>query len=540
MAADDEDVSDAAAGSPAPSDHTPTPSPVNGAKPPVTLPKSATHFGLNTIALGVVLATFWYLRSRDKPLGSEVLVLAGAVAIPIVFFDIFVLKVHRRPSTGLDWDKAFAPDAGRVLTKIVGLVAAIAPFALGYWVFPEYNGSFYSPLWDLLGRFALSLAIAIPLYITIVDGQMREPRDAYWQLGRFVLGHREDAKGADIGNLYKGWLVKAFFFPLMYVWLSNSTHNTVTFDLRNASWSNLRAYDFLYDFVFFIDLLFTTVGYALSMRPFDSHIRTAEPTFLGWGVALFCYRPFYSLFERQYVHYDQTSFGNWLSGMPTFRWVWAVAILVLIAIYALATVAFGIRFSNLTHRGILTNGPFRYTKHPAYVTKNISWWLAAVPFVIVDHQPWMTIKHCIALGLINFMYFMRAKTEERHLSRDPVYVEYALWMNEHGVLRFLNRIPIFKYKPPAEIHYEPALGESAYAGVGAPSRSRRETNTDVTFGRGRPAVRARRRRRDPAGGPRLACWPADRLARSGDRRRRRQAACPSATRPRRRRRRLSP
>jgi hypothetical protein len=49
------------------------------------------------------------------------------------------------------------------------------------------------------------------------------------------------------------------------------------------------------------------------------------------------------------------------------------------------------------------------------------------------------------------MYFMRAKTEERHLSRDPIYVKYALWMNEHGALRLLNRVPIFKYKVPADL-----------------------------------------------------------------------------------------
>ena len=55
---------------------------------------------------------------------------------------------------------------------------------------------------------------------------------------------------------------------------------------------------------------------------------------------------------------------------------------------------------------------------------------------------------------MNFMYFMRAKTEERHLSRDPVYVEYATWMNAHGWLRFLNRIPFVRAvvtyrQPPA-------------------------------------------------------------------------------------------
>jgi hypothetical protein len=82
------------------------------------------------------------------------------------------------------------------------------------------------------------------------------------------------------------------------------------------------------------------------------------------------------------------------------------------------------------------------------VSKNISWWLVSIPFIVNDGHPLNSIKHCIALGIINFMYFMRAKTEERHLSRDPTYVEYGLWMNQHGVLKFLNRIPIFRYKPP--------------------------------------------------------------------------------------------
>ncbi|HEX3344803.1 MAG TPA: isoprenylcysteine carboxylmethyltransferase family protein, partial [Polyangiaceae bacterium] len=354
----------------------------------------------------------------------------------------------RRETTGLDWDQPFAPSVGRVLTKLLGLAAALAPFALLYWWTPEYNGSFYDPLWHLLRRYALALGVATPLYLFIVDGQMRQPKDAYWQLGRVVLGRPGDARGADVANLYKTWLVKAFFFPLMFVWLSNSTHNVVTFDLSAASWSNLKAYDFLYDFIFFIDLLLATVGYAMSFRLTDSHVRTAEPTFLGWGVALFCYPPFYNLFSRQYFPYDAASFGSWLAPHPGLRWAWAIVVLLLISIYAAATLAFGVRFSNLTHRGILTNGPYRYTKHPAYVSKNISWWMVSVPFLLVDGHPYNSIKRCLALGFINFIYFARAKTEERHLSRDPVYVEYARWMNDHGALRFLNRIRLFRYVPP--------------------------------------------------------------------------------------------
>jgi protein-S-isoprenylcysteine O-methyltransferase Ste14 len=412
-------------------------------------PPSATNFGLNSIALVIVLATILLLRTRTKPFGDEVLVLCGAVAIPVVAMDIFILKVHRRASTGLNWDQTFAPDFGRVLTKLLGLFLALAPFALFYWMTPEYNGSFYDPLYRFLRRFAVTFAVSAPLYIFIVDGQMRQPRDAYWQLGRVALGGWRDAKKADIANLYRTWLVKAYFVPIMFVWLNGSTRNVVSFDLGAASWSNLRAYDFLYDFIFFIDLLFCTVGYAMSFRVTDSHVRTAEPTMLGWTVALFCYPPFYNLMSRQYVPYDSAYFGKWLEPHPALRWAWAIVILGLITIYVLATVAFGVRFSNLTHRGILTNGPYRYTKHPAYVSKNISWWMASVPFLLTDGNPLSSLKRCMALGIINFMYFMRAKTEERHLSRDPIYVAYATWMNDHGVLKFLNRVPIFRYKPPA-------------------------------------------------------------------------------------------
>jgi hypothetical protein len=168
----------------------------------------------------------------------------------------------------------------------------------------------------------------------------------------------------------------------------------------------------------------------------------------GWVVALVCYEPFYSVVGRQYFHYDQGyGFGAWLEPYPYLRWCWAGFILFLYAIYMLATVGFGVRFSNLTHRGILTDGMYRFTMHPAYVSKNLAWWFEVIPFV--PHLgPWEAIRHCVALFGQNFVYFLRAKTEEWHLSRDPAYVEYGLWMNEHGVLAFIGRwFPILKYKP---------------------------------------------------------------------------------------------
>jgi len=422
-------------------------------------PASVTHMGLNSIALGCLLAMLAYLRYRHQlygtgpgqlPRQTEILLLLGSVAVPVIFMDLVVLKVHKRASTGLDWSAQPDLDIGRIFTKLLGLAVTLATIALAYWAFSEYHGSFYDPFYGALRRFWLPLCIAAVGYVSIVDGQMVQPRDSYWQLGRVFLFRPQGARAADIANHFRSWLVKAFFIPLMVVWMHGEASKLISFDLTHAAWTNLRAYDFLYDLIFGVDLLFCTCGYILSFRAIDTHVRSAEPTMFGWVVALVCYQPFYSLIEAQYVRYSTDyGFGSWLSDVPVpVKWLWAGSILALISIYSLATVAFGVRFSNLTHRGILTNGPYRFTKHPAYITKNISWWLVSIPFVphtgVID-----AIRHSLLLGCINTIYFLRAKTEEAHLSRDPDYVAYALWMNDHGALRFIGRwLPVFRYKAP--------------------------------------------------------------------------------------------
>jgi len=42
------------------------------------------------------------------------------------------------------------------------------------------------------------------------------------------------------------------------------------------------------------------------------------------------------------------------------------------------------------------------------------------------------VRNTVLLGGVSLIYYWRAKTEEKHLSEDPAYREYAAWMNEHG------------------------------------------------------------------------------------------------------------
>src|SRR3546814_20885855 len=72
-------------------------------------------------------------------------------------------------------------------------------------------------------------------------------------------------------------------------------------------------------------------------------------------------------------HAGGAEWDVWTRGHEALQWLLGGWLVLLTAIYAWATVAFGLRFSNLTHRGILTHGPYRWTRHPAYLSKNLFW-----------------------------------------------------------------------------------------------------------------------------------------------------------------------
>jgi hypothetical protein len=170
------------------------------------------------------------------------------------------------------------------------------------------------------------------------------------------------------------------------------------------------------------------------MRPLDSHIRSANPYAAGWTAALICYPPFVLMNTGGPLDYGPASLG-WaraLSDHPLLQPLWAFALIALTGVYAWATVAFGLRFSNLTNRGILTHGPYRWARHPAYLSKNLFWWFSTVPMLTTSGLRSDAIRNCCILGVINGVYYWRARTEERHLMADPAYVAYSSWMARNG------------------------------------------------------------------------------------------------------------
>ena len=409
-------------------------------------PESSTSFIINLIGLFSFLFTLYFLSQfySEWPSNLRLVIVSIALALPIIILEYFYRRPQLLSSTRFKNNKPTI-DKKRIAIKLLALYTIWSFIAFIYWVFPEYRGSFYQSYWSiLLPTLPGLIALSIP-YFWFVDQRMENPKDSYYSFGLFLLGKKKFDKPVII-QLFLGWLVKLFFLPLMVVYLSGNINK---FNDINTSWEFItqdftHIYDHLWILLFTIDLAFVTIGYVLTLRLFDSHIRSTEPTALGWLSAIICYQPFFGTLSALYLAYnlDNYTWGNWLQGQGNDigYMIWGSIILVLLLIYALSSVMFGIRFSNLTHRGIITNGPFRYSKHPAYLSKNLSWWMISIPFISQSGHFTEVIRACSMLILMNLVYYVRAKTEERHLMQDPVYQEYALWIDENGLISKIKRI----------------------------------------------------------------------------------------------------
>jgi protein-S-isoprenylcysteine O-methyltransferase Ste14 len=73
----------------------------------------------------------------------------------------------------------------------------------------------------------------------------------------------------------------------------------------------------------------------------------------------------------------------------------------------------------------VTKGPYYFTKHPAYISKICAFFLISLPW-IDGRGVGQGVRNLFMLAGLCFVYWLRARTEERHLaSIDPAYAIYA-------------------------------------------------------------------------------------------------------------------
>jgi protein-S-isoprenylcysteine O-methyltransferase Ste14 len=230
-------------------------------------------------------------------------------------------------------------------------------------------------------------------------------------------------------------LLKGFFAPFMVVALMQHVFGMVAngFGLAadlssSAMWLdvfNRHGFMFTMQLILFVDVVVFTFGYLVEMPALKNEIRSVDPTLLGWAAALLCYPPFNAI--------TGAILGRNVSDFPRFddattHILLNLALLGLMAVYASASVALGLKASNLTHRGIVARGPYAWVRHPAYAAKNMAWWIGAIPVVSAAFGASLFAGVSALASVIGWsmLYALRAVTEEDHLrSVDGEYAVYA-------------------------------------------------------------------------------------------------------------------
>lgn len=213
--------------------------------------------------------------------------------------------------------------------------------------------------------------------------------------------------------LFVPMMLNFFFgnYQLVSQYLKSANQVEDLYNINNFS-------NFIYPLAFYLLLLVDTIyfsfGYLVEAKFLKNKVRSVEPTFFGWIVAILCYPPFNGLFSN---------IANWYANeMILLNNAWLnfslkILIILFLIIYVLATVALGAKCSNLTNRGIVSRGPYAFVRHPAYIAKNIIWWITIIPV--------MSVPAFFSMTAWTIIYFLRAVTEERHLIKDPEYQEYV-------------------------------------------------------------------------------------------------------------------
>jgi protein-S-isoprenylcysteine O-methyltransferase Ste14 len=229
-------------------------------------------------------------------------------------------------------------------------------------------------------------------------------------------------------------LLKGFFGPMMVMSLMGFCLNAIGHGAAIVADGGLSAglmhvfnrhgFWLLMQAILFIDVLIFTVGYLVESPRLGNEIRSVDPTLLGWAAALFCYPPF-NVVTSGVLGWQVNDFPQFEN--PSVHLALNIALLALMAIYSWASLALGLKASNLTHRGIVARGPYTYVRHPAYACKNLAWWIGAVPLVSLafNHSIYEGILSVASVAGWSMLYLLRALTEEDHLR--GVDGEYAAY-----------------------------------------------------------------------------------------------------------------
>lgn len=293
-----------------------------------------------------------------------------------------------------------------------------------------YN-KFKQPLYDnyIFDNLFFSPIIILILYfwVNYWDTRQFQPNDdwvMWWNEFQISRNYWEKYKIFFLSNL-----IKIFFIPYIYgaVYIAITQMVFIDSILKNP-WNFIQ---FLFYFGLSCDVMIALGGYIFSSKFLGTENISVDDTWQGWLVCLICYPPLLILYKFFTEQADSYIWTDWLAEDNPLYWVWAFLICITWCAYWLATVNFGFKFSNLSWRGLINTGLYKYMRHPAYFSKNVYWWLHTVPFFGVMGLD--MLRNFLALSFVSLIYYLRAKTEEKHLLKFKEYQEYYDWIENNGL-----------------------------------------------------------------------------------------------------------
>ena len=410
------------------------------AKPRTWRPASEGLYALSLLGLAAALAVLCLATAWNWPVFARGLLAILVYSTPQLAYMLHDRWPSIRDHVNLDIDRV-------VIKKLLALGLALGLIWSAFKLLAMLGLERYEPARVLLELTFPSLVLLALPYLCLVNQITGGDKDDAYHMGNLLLDRSDPINWRSIGDFFKAWFIKAFFFPLMFWELLASTvylERSLTSDAIDFSY----VYNLMVASIYFMDVCIASAGYLTTLRLFGWHIRSSNPHLGAWIFTLLCYFPFFGPVYRALLDYkDDLVWSDWLSNHPFLLILWGSAIILLKICWIWSIAPFGLRFSNLTNRGIITDGAFSLTKHPSYISKNLFWWLIHIPFIslagTVDG-----LTNCLQLLTVNAIYFIRAKYEESHLSEEPRYVAYALWIEEHGLFRKIGRwVPGLRFQP---------------------------------------------------------------------------------------------
>lgn len=221
-------------------------------------------------------------------------------------------------------------------------------------------------------------------------------------------------------------LVKIFFTPFIYGSVCICLGSILL--MERISLSNIDHFFYLIGLT--VDVVIALFGYLFGTRLLNNQIKSVDESLKGWVICIICYPPFLYFYKILLSQVDNFTWSDWARG-EWWYYPWLFMVVITWLLYWFSHAHFGVKFSNLTWRGLIDTGLYKFVKHPAYLSKNVYWWLYTVPlFGVVGLD---LVQNICALMITNVIYYLRAKTEEAHLLKFPEYQQYCEWMENNGL-----------------------------------------------------------------------------------------------------------